>query len=128
MFLSITSVTPEGKVAKYQPFENEADAEEHATQFGGFVITTPEGSMDFWVVDPVAKTVVIDTVAQIDTAYKIKANNERIWRDAELVKTDFTQLSDSPVDEIAYATYRQELRDIPTLMGFPNTHTRPKLA
>jgi len=36
----------------------------------------------------------------------------RNWRNAELVATDWTQLSDAPADKAAYATYRQELRDL----------------
>jgi hypothetical protein len=37
----------------------------------------------------------------------------RNWRDNELVKTDFSQLPDSPVDKLAWAEYRQLLRDLP---------------
>jgi hypothetical protein len=37
----------------------------------------------------------------------------RSWRDSELVKTDFSQLPDSPVDKSAWAEYRQLLRDLP---------------
>jgi hypothetical protein len=37
----------------------------------------------------------------------------RKWRDAELVKSDWTQLSDSVCDKTAWATYRQTLRDLP---------------
>lgn len=37
----------------------------------------------------------------------------RHWRDTELVRTDWTQLADAPVDKVAWATYRQALRDLP---------------
>jgi hypothetical protein len=37
----------------------------------------------------------------------------RYWRDTELARTDWTQLSDAPVDQAAWATYRQALRDLP---------------
>ena len=37
----------------------------------------------------------------------------RKWRDAELVKSDWTQVLDAPVDQAAWATYRQALRDLP---------------
>lgn len=53
---------------------------------------------------------------------------ERVWRDAELLATDYTQLADADltVGEVSdFATYRQELRDMPGLSGFPNSHTRP---
>jgi hypothetical protein len=38
----------------------------------------------------------------------------RKWRDAELVKSDWTQVADAPVDKAAWATYRQALRDLPS--------------
>jgi hypothetical protein len=48
------------------------------------------------------------------------ANNEqkweqiRLWRNAELANTDWTQLADAPVDAVKWATYRQSLRDLPS--------------
>jgi hypothetical protein len=41
----------------------------------------------------------------------------RSWRNAELAGTDWTQLTDSPVDKSAWATYRQALRDLPAQGG-----------
>lgn len=38
----------------------------------------------------------------------------RAQRNALLASCDWTQLPDSPVDKTAWATYRQELRDITT--------------
>jgi hypothetical protein len=37
----------------------------------------------------------------------------RYWRDGELARTDWTQLADAPVDQAAWANYRQALRDLP---------------
>jgi hypothetical protein len=37
----------------------------------------------------------------------------RYWRDGELNRTDWTQVADAPVDQAAWATYRQALRDLP---------------
>ena len=37
----------------------------------------------------------------------------RHWRDKELACTDWTQVVDAPVDQAAWATYRQALRDLP---------------
>jgi len=37
----------------------------------------------------------------------------RKWRDAELVKSDWTQVIDAPVDQAVWAIYRQSLRDLP---------------
>jgi hypothetical protein len=44
----------------------------------------------------------------------------RNWRKDELTATDWTQLPDSPADADAYATYRQALRDLPTVDDFSN--------
>lgn len=52
-----------------------------------------------------------------------EANNEqkweqiRLWRNAELKNTDWTQITDSPVDKDAWAAYRQALRDLPSIGG-----------
>lgn len=55
-----------------------------------------------------------------------KAIEERVWRDKELVSTDQYALSDRTMSS-EMSTYRQELRDMPDLADFPNTHTRPSL-
>ncbi len=49
----------------------------------------------------------------------------RFSRDAELKKTDWTQVSDAPVDSVAWAAYRQELRDLPQQEGFPENVVWP---
>ena len=41
----------------------------------------------------------------------------KLWRNDELNRTDWTQLSDAPVDKAAWATYRQALRDLPAQGG-----------
>lgn len=38
----------------------------------------------------------------------------RNWRNAELAKSDWTQIADSSADKLAWAAYRQELRDLPS--------------
>jgi hypothetical protein len=48
-----------------------------------------------------------------------QAKSVRTQRDDKLKATDWTQLSDAPVDKTAWATYRQALRDIPSIEGFP---------
>lgn len=45
----------------------------------------------------------------------------RTKRDLLLAESDWTQVADAPVDQAAWATYRQALRDIPAQAGFPNT-------
>lgn len=41
-------------------------------------------------------------------------------RDALLQSSDWTQVADAPVDQAAWAVYRQALRDIPQQEGFPD--------
>lgn len=43
----------------------------------------------------------------------------RASRNALLVESDWTQLKDAPVDQVAWATYRQALRDVTSQKGFP---------
>jgi hypothetical protein len=43
----------------------------------------------------------------------------RYWRDGELARTDWTQVADAPVDQGAWATYRQALRDLPAINNDP---------
>jgi hypothetical protein len=44
----------------------------------------------------------------------------RIWRNAELARTDWTQVADAPVDASAWAVYRQALRDLPATINISN--------
>jgi hypothetical protein len=41
----------------------------------------------------------------------------KLWRNDELARTDYTQLSDAPTDKEAWAEYRQALRDLPAQGG-----------
>jgi hypothetical protein len=49
----------------------------------------------------------------LDATNEQKWEQIRLWRNAQLANTDWTQVSDSPVDKDAWATYRQALRDLP---------------
>lgn len=52
--------------------------------------------------------------------------NERETRNDLLKDSDWTQLPDSHADKVTWATYRQELRDVPSQSGFPNNINWPK--
>jgi Phage tail assembly chaperone protein len=43
----------------------------------------------------------------------------REQRNQKLKDSDWTQVADAPVDQAAWAAYRQALRDIPSQQGFP---------
>jgi len=49
----------------------------------------------------------------------------RSQRDALLSQSDWTQVPDAPVDQQAWAEYRQALRDVPQQAGFPAEITWP---
>lgn len=49
-----------------------------------------------------------------DATDDAKLQQIRNWRNDELAATDWTQLSDAPVDKVAWARYRQSLRDLPS--------------
>lgn len=49
----------------------------------------------------------------------------RKWRNEELARTDWTQVQDAPVDQAAWATYRQALRDLPSSNSDPRAIELP---
>jgi hypothetical protein len=48
-----------------------------------------------------------------DATNEQKWDQIKLWRNAELAQTDWTQLPDAPTDKEAWAEYRQALRDLP---------------
>lgn len=54
-----------------------------------------------------------------------KAVDVRAERNRLLTESDWTQVADAPVDQAAWAQYRQALRDITTQSGFPSAVTWP---
>lgn len=49
-----------------------------------------------------------------DATNEQKWEQIRLWRNAELAATDWTQINDAPVDKESWAQYRQALRDLPS--------------
>ena len=54
-----------------------------------------------------------------------QAKSVREQRNRLIAECDWTQVEDSPVDKAAWATYRQELRDLTLQAGFPFDVTYP---
>ena len=89
-----------------------------------------------WVEKYVARDMFSDTTedgvtttkAEHEAAYQATldaktAEGHRTTRDKLLADTDWTQMNDSPLsneDKTAWATYRQELRDLSDLDAWPN--------
>lgn len=59
-----------------------------------------------------------ESKAAVDAAHTQAMRNNR---NQALSASDWTQLADAPVDKVAWATYRQSLRDITLQTGFPWT-------
>jgi len=71
------------------------------------------------------------TAAEQEATYKAakdaeQAKSVRQQRGEKLKDSDWTQVIDAPVDQAAWATYRQALRDITGQEGFPWTITWPE--
>ena len=64
--------------------------------------------------------VVDKTEEEIAADVASKAATVRAARDRALANSDWTQVADAPVDQQAWATYRQALRDLPSQVGFPD--------
>lgn len=64
--------------------------------------------------------VVDKTEEEIAADVASKAANMRAARDRALSASDWTQVADAPVDQQAWATYRQALRDLPQAEGWPD--------
>ncbi len=66
-------------------------------------------------------TKILDVIHTLDNYREVATDDAtdklfkriRNWRDAELLKSDWTQLADSVCDKSAWATYRQTLRNLP---------------
>jgi hypothetical protein len=70
------------------------------------------------------------TAAEQEATYKAMkdaefATNARSQRDKLLAESDWTQVIDAPVNQEAWATYRQSLRNVPQQDGFPTTIVWP---
>lgn len=61
------------------------------------------------------------TAEEIASRDEGQAASVRAERDSLLVQSDWTQVIDAPVNQTAWATYRQALRDITAQLGFPWT-------
>jgi hypothetical protein len=64
------------------------------------------------VTDKTEEEIAADTAAR---AARVRAQRDRL-----LAASDWTQVADAPVDQAAWATYRQALRDLPDAEGFPD--------
>jgi hypothetical protein len=71
-----------------------------------------------WVQQYIVTALSAEDVAAKAAAQAAQARTERARL---LAASDWTQVADAPVDQAAWATYRQALRDVPKQAGFPWT-------
>jgi hypothetical protein len=99
-------------------------------------VEVPDVVMDGWILTdgtwaapviytPSAEELAARAEAQLATLTESLSASVRTERNAKLAETDWTQLADSSADKVAWATYRQALRDIPDQADFPITVTWP---
>lgn len=72
------------------------------------------------VINETPVTQVVDDTSSPDLEAPVRQE-----RNALLAASDWTQVADAPVDQAAWATYRQELRDITSQATFPSEVTWP---
>jgi hypothetical protein len=78
---------------------------------------TSEGQIPFTPEEELARDA--EEAAWAAGANDRAAAEARAQRNQLLTASDWTQIADAPVDKAAWATYRQELRDISAQEGFP---------
>ena len=77
-------------------------------------------------------TMLIDGVVSPVSGEALVEYNDRIMdelrsqRDSLLKSSDWTQVPDAPVDQAAWATYRQQLRDLPASTTDPSNVVWPE--
>lgn len=85
--------------------------------------TQPEFTDGYWQIN--YQIVALDPT-ELDQQTQQLADSVRQTRNQLLTNSDWTQTLDAPVDKAAWATYRQQLRDISTQPGFPETVNWPQ--
>jgi hypothetical protein len=104
-------------LAKFNVFRvKEVAAPDYNHRTHRLVTQAPELVDGLWTVSRIA---VAKDQAQIDSENEQMAASVRSDRDSKLANSDWTQVADAPVDQTAWANYRQALRDVPEQAGFP---------
>ena len=85
------------------------------------------------IIDGQASPLTAEEITEFEarkSAWEAGANDRaaeevRKERDDLLASSDWTQVADAPVDQAAWAAYRQALRNVPQQAGFPTDITWP---
>ncbi len=68
----------------------------------------------------------LDKVFAPDLPDEVRWERIRIFRDSLLRDSDWRMIEDAPWDKTAWATYRQQLRDLPSKVSDPSKIVFPK--
>jgi len=60
-----------------------------------------------------------------DATNEQKWEQIKLWRNAQLAASDWTMHTDAPTNKVAWASYRQALRDLPAQGGDADKATFP---
>lgn len=66
-----------------------------------------------------------EEIAALQPTTEQLASEARVKRNVLLSASDWTQVADAPVDKVAWATYRQALRNLTNQAGFPSSINWP---
>lgn len=120
--ISFPKVVSDEMLAEYGVYpvtENEAPSFDEATE--NLVLNTQPNLIDgVWTV---GFSSTPKTPEQIQYYNDDVIKGHRMRRDSALIMSDWTQMNDSPLSnemKTAWATYRQELRDLTDLDAWPN--------
>ena len=117
--VSFPKIVPDHILADYGIFEvTTADRPsiDDATQIA--TVNTEATQVDGkWTYEWTVRSKTAEELAQQEAALAAQVRAER---DRLLVASDWTQVADALVDQAAWATYRQALRDITKQSGFPH--------
>lgn len=102
----------------YPVTPSDRPAADHTLNFDRTAVLQDGVWVEVWSSTPATAEEIAERVAT-------QSESVRYERNALLTESDWTQLSDSPVDTPAWGTYRQALRDIPSQAGFPFDVTWP---
>lgn len=139
MFVKVT----DGQLTKYPYTLNELRRENPQISFPPQISDETLASFDVYPVQTVpAPDLDSKTHRHLSTAELVDGKWTQVWQVVELSQDmaeanvrghrnlllkecDWTQVSDAPVDQAAWAVYRQDLRDITSQGGFPYNVTWP---
>jgi hypothetical protein len=104
----------------------EADAQAMATSNGASFVLDTFDAYDLNQLEVVGGVIQVKSQDTQDAEATTKLMDElRSHRDLLLKSSDWTQVPDAPVDQATWATYRQQLRDLPNNTEDPANPTWP---